>query len=58
MEDLSAIPGPVRADDRRQPRPTAAPENRRRPQLARPETDETDEPIETEEPGHHLDVSV
>jgi len=63
MEELStpAIPGPIRAEDQRQPRAHAAPrylEKRPRTQGREQETNDQDEPVENGEPEHHVDISV
>jgi hypothetical protein len=63
MGELSTapIPGPVRAEDHRQPRAQTAPresEKRLRAQNREIEPNEEDQPIEDSAPEHHVDVSV
>jgi hypothetical protein len=63
MDELSTapIPGPIRAEEHRQPRAQAARrhlEKRLRGQDREIETNEPDEPVEIGEPEHHIDISV
>jgi hypothetical protein len=63
MEELSTapIPGPIRAEDHRQPRAPATArhsERRQRSHTLELETNEQDEPVENAEPEHHVDISV
>jgi len=63
MEELSTppIPGPSLAEDHQQSRARTAPrlvEKRPRTHSRELETNEDDEPVETTEPEHHVDISV
>jgi hypothetical protein len=63
MEELSTapIPGPIRTEDHRQPRAPAKArhsERRQKSNTLELETNEQDEPAESAEPEHHVDISV
>lgn len=63
MEELSTppIPGPIRLEERRQPRSYTAPrhlEKKSRTPSGEAETNGQDEAVENGEPEHHVDISV
>jgi hypothetical protein len=63
MDELSTppIPGPIGAEDHRQPRlpaPAPRPERKAPAQNREVETNEQDDLVQNGEPEHHVDISV